>query len=198
MNYIIIYLEVKHLLNFLTKEDKGDLLDALIQYGETKQLPECNQSVLNVFNYLKPKLDAQREKMELKAKIARENGATGGRPKAGKKPKRTQSKPSETQSVIEEKINAPDFISQDLLKSFFAFRYSIETPKKPFTDKAKELIIKKLCGFEAKQQGSANKSLENSIENSWQGVFEPKENQQAGHSSSQKSEYQKWKEANGK
>jgi len=80
--------------------------------------------------------------------------------------------------INEEKINAPDFISQDLLKSFFAFRHSIATAKKPFTDNAKELIIKKLSEFEAKQHGSANKSLENSIENSWQGVFEPKTNQQ--------------------
>lgn len=80
--------------------------------------------------------------------------------------------------INEERINAPDFISQDLLKSFFAFRHSIETAKKPFTDNAKELIIKKLSEFEAKQQGSANKALENSIANSWQGVFEPKDYQQ--------------------
>lgn len=174
MNYIIIYLEVKHLLNFLTKEDKGNLLDALIEYGETKKLPECNQNVLNVFNYLKPKIDTQREKAELKAKVARDNGASGGRPKGDKKPKRTQLKSKETQSVIERQINYPAFINKTLLDDFFAFRHSIATTKKPFTAKAQELIIKKLSEFEAKQQGSANKALENSIENSWQGVFEPK------------------------
>ena len=48
--------------------------------------------------------------------------------------------------------------------------------KKPLTDKAKELLIKKLTEFENKQAGFANKALENSIESSWQGVFEPRTN----------------------
>ena len=38
------------------------------------------------------------------------------------------------------------------------------------------MVIKKLTELEAKQFGFANKALENSIENSWQGVFEPKTN----------------------
>lgn len=100
MNYIIVYLEVKHLLNFLTREQKGRLLEVLIEYGETNSLPECDENVLNVFNFLKPRIDAQRAKAELKAEIARKNGSTGGRPAKGKKPKKTQSKPKETQWVI--------------------------------------------------------------------------------------------------
>lgn len=78
----------------------------------------------------------------------------------------------------EEEINAPDFLDKNLLKTFFDFRQSIATEKKPFTNNAKELIIKKLAGFESKQAGSANKALENSIENSWQGVFEPRNDKQ--------------------
>lgn len=80
--------------------------------------------------------------------------------------------------IKEEEINVPDFINKNLLKKFFDFRHSIETTKKPFTDNAKELIIKKLQEFEQKQSGFANKALENSIENSWQGVFEPKNDKQ--------------------
>lgn len=91
-----------------------------------------------------------------------------------KKPKKTQSKPKITQSVIEKEIDYPAFINKTLLDDFFVFRHSIATSKKPFTQKAKELLIKKLSEFEIKQNGFANKALENSIENSWQGVFEPK------------------------
>lgn len=80
-------------------------------------------------------------------------------------------------TIIKEEINnIPSFIDKELLNSFFDFRESIATKSKPFTEKAKELTIKHLCRFESKQTGFANLALENSIANSWQGVFEPKEN----------------------
>jgi len=75
----------------------------------------------------------------------------------------------------EELINIPDFIDKKLLDSFFAFRESIATTKKPFTNHARELTIKKLVEFEGKKAGWANLALENAIAGSWQGVFEPKE-----------------------
>jgi hypothetical protein len=48
--------------------------------------------------------------------------------------------------------------------------------KKQLTEVATGLLIKKLIEFEKKQAGFANQALENSIESSWQGVFEPKSN----------------------
>ena len=42
------------------------------------------------------------------------------------------------------------------------------------TEKAIELSIKSLVGFEAVNLGNANASLENSIMNCWQGLFIPK------------------------
>jgi len=108
MNYIIIYLEIKHLLNFLTQEEKGDFLDLLISYGENQELPEIeNKKLLNVFNLMKGRIDTQFEKAKLKAEIAKKNGAFGGRPIKDKKPsnnprkpKANPEKPKETQSVF--------------------------------------------------------------------------------------------------
>ena len=50
--------------------------------------------------------------------------------------------------------------------------------KKPLTEHAKELLLKDLTKFENIKTGNANIALENSIKNSWQGVFEPKPNNQ--------------------
>lgn len=80
-------------------------------------------------------------------------------------------------TMNEEIMNIPDFIDKKLLNSFFAFRESMATTKKPFTLHARELILKDLVKFEATRTGFANLALENAIKNSWQGVFEPKDNQ---------------------
>ena len=102
MNYIIVYLEIEHLLNFLTQEEKGDFLDLLIEYGKNqKPINIENKKLANVFNFMKGRLDSQFEKARLKAETAKKNGMGGGRPKKDSKPNRNPKKPKETQSVIE-------------------------------------------------------------------------------------------------
>ena len=97
---------------------------------------------------------------------SKENGKMGGRPK---KPKKV--KPNS--EIIPAKDDLPIFINKDLFNSFIEMRVKI---KKPLTDKAKELLINNLIKFETKQKGFANEALEISIQNSYQGVFEPKIN----------------------
>ena len=82
---------------------------------------------------------------------------------------------NKNESKNESKNDLPIFINKNLFDGFVEMRNKI---KKPLTDKAKELLIKKLTAFENKQAGFANKALENSIEGSWQGVFEPRPNNQ--------------------
>ena len=105
-----------------------------------------------------------------------------------KKPKANPEKPKETQSVFSEPITdkdneekyfydkLPDFIDKKMWTDFIDFRISIATKLKPLTNKVKNLLIKKLSDFEKVGKGNANLALENSIVNSWQGVFEPKQN----------------------
>lgn len=111
-----------------------------------------------------------------------ENGKLGGRPKKKAKRKQKGSKSEANVNVNEECIlelklesQLPIFINKDLFDSFVEMRNKI---KKPLTDKAKELLLKDLTNFENLKAGNANIALENSIKNSWQGVFEPKPNNQ--------------------
>lgn len=64
----------------------------------------------------------------------------------------------------------PEWIEETDWKDFEEMRKRI---KKPLTDKARSLVVKKLDGF--RNQGYNPKEiLENSIVNAWSGVFEPK------------------------
>lgn len=111
-----------------------------------------------------------------------ENGKLGGRPKKEAKRKQKRSKKEANVNVnvneeckLELKLESqlPIFINKDLFDSFVEMRNKI---KKPLTDKAKELLLKDLTNFENLKTGNANIALENSIKNSWQGVFEPRAN----------------------
>lgn len=169
MKYFIIYLEIEHMLNFLSQSEKGDFLDLMIAYAKKQEEPAIeNKNVANVFNFIRGRLDTQFEKARLKAEVARKNGVGGGRPADKKKPKKTNPKPKITQSVI------PNFIDASLWNSFLEMRKSKKA--KP-TEKAIELIIKELTKFHNKGL-DANQSLENSIKSNWTGVFEPKNNNQ--------------------
>ncbi len=75
--------------------------------------------------------------------------------------------------IIKKEIDIPQFIDKNLFVAFVEMRIKI---KKPLTEVATDLLIKKLTKFESKQVGLANQALENSIESSYQGVFEPKIN----------------------
>ena len=66
----------------------------------------------------------------------------------------------------------PAFVDQDLFNDYLIMRKQL---KKPATDRAKESIVKKLLKFESVNPGHANKSLEQSIINSWQDVYQPRD-----------------------
>lgn len=67
-------------------------------------------------------------------------------------------------------IKIPEFIDADLWNDFMISRESMKC--KP-TERAITLLVNKLSSF--KEKGlDPNKSLEDSIENGWKGVFEPK------------------------
>lgn len=144
MNYIIIYLEIKHLLNFLTQEEKGDFLDLLISYGENQELPEIeNKKLLNVFNFIKGRIDTQFEKAKLKAEIAKKNGAFGGRPIKDKKPSNNPKKPRKTQSVLKETNPIYKKLSDGLLFVLEA-KLQRKLSSKNWEDEIKKLIEKDL------------------------------------------------------
>lgn len=93
--------------------------------------------------------------------------------KEEKKTKKTKNKQELSDDGIIKEQLLPNFIDRNLFNAFVEMRVKI---KKPLTEVATDLLIKKLIKFENKQIGFANQALENSIESSYQGVFEPKIN----------------------
>jgi uncharacterized protein YdaU (DUF1376 family) len=93
--------------------------------------------------------------------------------KEEKKTKKTKNKQELSDDGIIKEQLLPNFIDRNLFNAFVEMRVKI---KKPLTEVATDLLIKKLIKFESKQVGLANQALENSIESSYQGVFEPKIN----------------------
>jgi hypothetical protein len=77
----------------------------------------------------------------------------------------------------EKNIRIPDFVDAELWNGFLEMRIK---QKAPPTELAIKSILKKLTTFESENIGNANLALENSIENSWKGVFEPKAKSNTG------------------
>lgn len=77
----------------------------------------------------------------------------------------------------EEKNNKPlprEWMSENLLKTLEDFKTMRKQIKKPLTDAGAELILNKLEKLSNKEPDTARAILEQSIENSWQGIFELK------------------------
>ena len=178
----ILHKDSLSVLNKLTDEQAGKLFKSIFIYQTENVLPDDNlisiifEPFLNQF-----KRDVENYKKTCEArKIA---GSKGGKQKVANASKSKQKvanladndSKSKNESKNESKNDLPIFINKDLFDSFVEMRNKI---KKPLTDKAKELLLKDLTNFENLKAGNANIALENSIKNSWQGVFEPKPNNQ--------------------
>lgn len=87
--------------------------------------------------------------------------------------------PNQPKEEAGEKIGAfvlPEWIDKTIWDAFEEMRKKI---KKPMTDHARELIVKKLESFKAKGHDPTT-VLNNSIEGDWQSVYEPKTGVQHG------------------
>lgn len=184
----ILHKDSLSVLNKLTDEQAGKLFKSIFAYQAQNILPndELTSIIFEPFlNQFKRDVENYKKTCEAR-KIA---GSKGGKQKVANaskskqkvanladsdsKNKNESKNENESESENKNKNDLPIFINKDLFNSFVEMRNKI---KKPLTDKAKELLIKDLTKFEALKNGNANIALENSIKNSWQGVFEPKNN----------------------
>ncbi|MFM2200052.1 MAG: hypothetical protein RL769_105, partial [Pseudomonadota bacterium] len=168
-------------------EEAGKLFKAIFNYQSQNILPTNNlisiifEPFLNQFKRDEEKYQnvVERNKINIAKRWNKPNtkNTTGkiGIPKDTKNTDSDSKNKSDSDSKSDSKNDLPIFINKDLFNSFVEMRVKI---KKPLTDKAKELLLKDLTNFENLRAGNANIALENSIKNSWQGVFEPKPNNQ--------------------
>ena len=178
----ILHKDSLSVLNKLTDEQAGKLFKSIFIYQTENILPSDGLTSIIFEPFLNQfKRDADNYKKTCEArKIA---GSKGGKQKVANASKSKQKvanladndSKNKNESKNESKNDLPIFINKNLFDGFVEMRNKI---KKPLTDTAKELLIKKLTAFENKQAGFANKALENSIEGSWQGVFMPRPNNQ--------------------
>lgn len=170
----ILHKDSLSVLNKLTDEQAGKLFKSIFIYQTENILPSDDLTSIIFEPFLNQfKRDADNYKKTCEArKIA---GSKGGKQKVANASKSKQKvanlADSDNKNKNESKNDLPIFINKDLFDSFVEMRQKI---KKPLTDKAKELLLKDLTNFENLKAGNANIALENSIKNSWQGVFEPK------------------------
>ena len=90
---IVIYKDYLEYLSFLSREEKGRVMEALMEYAFLEKEPELSdKAAMIVFAIMKNQLDRDREKYEKKCETNRKNGAYGGRPQKADAPKETPEK----------------------------------------------------------------------------------------------------------
>ncbi len=179
----ILHKDSLSILNKLSDEEAGKLFKAIFNFQTQNILPtekmiDCIfEPFLNQFKRDEEKYQnvVERNKINIAKRWNKPNTKnTTGKIGIPKDTKNTDSdSKNKSDSKSDSKNDLPIFINKDLFNSFIEMRVKI---KKPLTDKAKELLINNLIKFETKQKGFANEALEISIQNSYQGVFEPKNN----------------------
>ena len=179
----ILHKDSLSILNKLSDEEAGKLFKAIFNFQTQNILPtekmiDCIfEPFLNQFKRDEEKYQnvVERNKINIAKRWNKPNTKnTTGKIGIPKDTKNTDSdSKNKSDSKSDSKNDLPIFINKDLFNSFIEMRVKI---KKPLTDKAKELLINNLIKFETKQKGFDNEALEISIQNSYQGVFEPKNN----------------------
>ena len=61
---IMLYFEIRDALRFLTLEEKGQLLDAVLEYGMFGTVPEFAGILGMAWAFVKPKLDVDAERYD--------------------------------------------------------------------------------------------------------------------------------------
>ena len=61
---IMLYFEIRDALRFLTLEEKGQLLDAVLEYGMFGTVPEFAGILGMAWAFIKPKLDVDAERYD--------------------------------------------------------------------------------------------------------------------------------------
>ena len=172
----IFYRSFYEAINHLPEDQQLQIYKAISSYSLDFKDVNLEGIPNAIFTLIKPQLEANRKRYLNGIKEKKIS-----KPEA--KRKQTRSKPEANNNVnlnvngecklINENKNIilPDFIKADLWSEFLAMRKKLKAPN---TEMALNRILKKLRAFEQQNIGNGTLAIENSIENGWKGVFEPK------------------------
>ena len=87
MAYVMVYYTIRDSLALLTREEKGDLFEAILAYAEDGDEPRLSGAAGVAFNFMRHQIDRDKAAYIDRCEINRENGLKGGRPRKDGKPK---------------------------------------------------------------------------------------------------------------
>lgn len=181
--------------NKLSGDQVKECLKIIFHYNKTGEILETDDLAIEmVISTIIDNINRDAEKREKQRKASAENGKLGGRPKSikpqnnpnGDKKNYPKETPNKNVNVNENVLNVnnneecksknniilPDYLDLDIWKEFLDMRKKLKAPN---TETALNRILKKLEAFEKQNIGNGTLAIENSIENGWKGVFEPKQ-----------------------
>ena len=207
----VLYTDYLEHIEELSDEQAGRLLLAIMYYQSGKELPEMDAVTKMAFSFIRCQLDKDSQKYAEISERRREAGKMGGRPTANgflgkqtkakkangflgkqtkaKKPDNDNDNVNDNDNDINKKISAKAdtkkvFEDESLNRAFGDYVEMRKAMKKPMTEKAKDLAVRKLKKLAAipftdeLDVSTAVKVLEQSIERSWIGLFPLKEEQE--------------------
>lgn len=183
----IFYKSFYEAIKEVEDKDKIQIYESICKYSLYEEETELTGISKILFTLIKPQLKANTKRFE--------DGKKGGRPKkktTGYEKKKTtgysEKKPNNNVNVNVNdnynenyNVNVNDNKLKIALDNFCEMRKRI---KKPLTENAKELVIKKLDSI-ANNEEEKIQILNNSVMNSWQGIFPLKEEKPKGISFSE-------------
>lgn len=174
----IFYRSFFETIEDLDDKNQLEIYKAIAEYSLNDKLINLEGISKTIFRLIEPQLLANKKRF-LNGKLGAPHGIKGGRPKTLRKPQENPKKtPNKNNNVnpnhneeLKSKLESLN-VNLETWQDFVDFRKEI---KKPITDRILKRILRDLEAFESKKGGYAHKALENSIRNSWQDVYEPKE-----------------------
>ena len=201
---LIINEDIWPMIDELEQDEKADLLTALSAYYQGDEIPDMDRIVKMVFNQISlgnARFDPEK-RAELSAKRAEAGRIGGSKQKQNKQTKANEANGSKISNSAQDKkredkkrediekiredekrelsLQKKAYLPPELdydnvrmaLKDFRDMRTKI---KKPITPRAEQMIINELMKLSGGDPIIAEKILDQSIMNSWQGVFPLKE-----------------------
>lgn len=102
----VIYYDYRQHLDLLTDEERGRLLTALLNYGETGQEPELEGALAMAFSFVRAQMDRDAKKYAEKVKKRSEAGKQGGRPSKASAENEKQSEAKKANAFSEKQSEA--------------------------------------------------------------------------------------------
>ena len=183
-NSFILYKDSLSILNKMEDKQAGQLFKVIYHYQINNKLPEDIDPVLDllVTTFIN-QFKRDQEKYEERCRKNKENakkrwdatacdGIQTNAKHAYSDSDSDSDNDSKKDSKLKNNIILPDYLNLDIWKEYLDMRKKLKAPN---TETALNRILKKLEGFEKQEIGNGTLAIENSIENGWKGVFEPKQ-----------------------